>query len=56
MKWCFENRDAAERMTQAAQQLIAEKYENNKVIASVTEKLELLLSGHILGRSRGEER
>ena len=56
VKWCFENRDAAERMTQAAQQLIAEKYENNKVIASVTEKLELLLSGHILGRSRGEER
>lgn len=45
VKWCFENRDAAERMAAAAQSLITEKYENNKVIAAVTDKLEQLLSG-----------
>lgn len=43
VKWCFDNKEAAEQMARHARDLVKEKYEHAKVIKSVTDEIETLL-------------
>jgi len=43
VKWCFENKEAAEKMAQNARALVAEKYEHKKVMKLVTDEIDMLL-------------
>ncbi len=43
VKWCFDNRAAAEAMAQRAHDFVSEHYEQNKVIKHVIDEVELLL-------------
>jgi len=45
VKWCFDNRQAAEQMARNAQELVLEKYEHSKVINNIIHEVELLLGG-----------
>lgn len=47
VKWCITNRQAAEDMAQRAHELVAERYEQNKVINNVIRELEILLSDRV---------
>jgi glycosyltransferase involved in cell wall biosynthesis len=44
VKWCFDNKHAAEKMVENARTLIKEKYEQGKVINDVIREVESLLS------------
>jgi len=43
IRWCLENKPAAEKIAANARQLVAEKYEQTKVIKIVTEEVEHLI-------------
>ena len=43
IKWCFDNRDAAEKMAEDARNLVIEKYEKKKVMATVLAEVDALL-------------
>ncbi len=43
VKWCLDNKPAAEKMAENARNLVKEKYEQGKVIKSIIAELELLL-------------
>jgi polysaccharide biosynthesis protein PslH len=43
IKWCIDNKEAAEQMAQKAHDLVREKYEHNVVINNVISELETLL-------------
>ena len=43
IKWCLNNKEAAENMAIKARTLVAEKYENSKVIKKVIDEVESLL-------------
>jgi len=45
VKWCLDNKPAAEEMARKAQQLIMENYESGKIIKRVTNEIESLLAG-----------
>ena len=45
IKWCLDNKPAAEKMAANARELVNEKYEQGKVIRRVIDELELLLNG-----------
>lgn len=44
IKWCLNNKEAAENMAQKARTLISEKYENSKVMKKIIDEIELLLN------------
>lgn len=44
IKWCLDNKPAAEEMASKARELVKEKYEQGMVINKVTNELELLLA------------
>jgi glycosyltransferase involved in cell wall biosynthesis len=44
IKWCLNNTEAAEKMAANARTLVAEKYENNKVIRTVIDEVEIMLN------------
>jgi polysaccharide biosynthesis protein PslH len=46
IKWCLENKDAAEKMADKARKLVLEKYEQRTVLKGVIAELELLLKSH----------
>ena len=46
IKWCLTHPEDAQKMADAARQLIAEKYERNKVMNTITASLEKLLEHH----------
>ncbi len=46
IKWCIENKEAAEKMAHRAQELMKEKYEYVKVINNVIEEVEKLIKTH----------
>jgi glycosyltransferase involved in cell wall biosynthesis len=50
IKWCLENKPAAEKMAENARQLVREKYNQSKVIREVIGELELLLGTSRIGR------
>jgi glycosyltransferase involved in cell wall biosynthesis len=43
IKWCLDNKQAAERMAENARELVIEKYNQSKVIGKVIDELELIL-------------
>jgi polysaccharide biosynthesis protein PslH len=44
IKWCLENKEAAEGLAANARALVLEKYEKNKVMKTVTDEVEQLIS------------
>ncbi len=46
VKWCLDNKAAAEAMAERAHDLVREKYEYRKVINHVIEEVEAMLSAH----------
>ena len=44
IRWCLDNKPAAEKMATRARELVAEKYENSKVMMKAISAVELLLS------------
>lgn len=46
VRWCMENKVAAEEMAQKAHELVKTKYEYKKVIKDVIDEVEMLLSSH----------
>ncbi len=43
IKWCFDNQEAAEKMTENARKMVIEKYERKKVMKEVLSEVESLL-------------
>ena len=48
VKWCLENKEAAEKMAKNARVLVSEKYEYCKVISNVIDEVEKLIKVHAL--------
>lgn len=46
IKWCLDNKKAAEKLADNAYNLVKEKYEYNRVIKTVIDEVELLLTSH----------
>jgi polysaccharide biosynthesis protein PslH len=46
VKWCLDNKQLAEEMAQNAYHLVKERYDYNKVIKTVIDEVELLLTSH----------
>ena len=44
IKWCLNNKDAAEKMAEKGRLMVSGKYENSKVINNIIKEVELLLS------------
>ncbi len=49
IKWCFDNREAAEKMTRNARKLIEERYDSTKIMKDVLTEVEKLLGTRVSG-------
>ena len=47
IKWCIENKEAAEALAQKGRKLVQQKYDNAKVIGNVITEVERLLKDRV---------